>query len=238
MRSPWKVAITSFSRNFSGLVGAAVPDRHRPRAVLALRDLTLELEVLERVVLGVHREPVLVGVCRDSARAAPRRRACRRARGAGPSEGGAPGAPARRSAGPWPSCPCAPSARGSSRSRASPGSCRADPPRGESCLTVTGGRARSSRAIRAARRSSGTPAVAPASRSSCSEKPPVSTAIVSMPARPAASQSKVESPTITPSSAPAFSSAATTRSGSGFVASTSAELVQSSASSRASSRSR
>ena len=51
---------------------AAVPDRHRARAVLALRDLALELEVLERVVLGVHREPVLVRVVRDAARKRPR----------------------------------------------------------------------------------------------------------------------------------------------------------------------
>ena len=79
---------------------------------------------------------------------------------------------------------------------------------------------------------------APASFSSCAEKPPVSTAMVSMPARLAASQSHTESPTITAPSPPAFSMAATTRSGSGFVFSTSAEVVQPSASSRASSRSR
>ena len=55
-----------------GLVGAAVPDLHRPGAVLALGDLALEVEVLERVVLGVHGEPVLVGVLRDPARQRPR----------------------------------------------------------------------------------------------------------------------------------------------------------------------
>ena len=66
----------------------------------------------------------------------------------------------------------------------------------------------------------------------------MSTATVWMPARFAASQSQVVSPTITASPLPAFSIAAWTRSGSGFVASTSAEVVQSSASSRASSRSR
>ena len=42
----------------------------------------------------------------------------------------------------------------------------------------------------------------PASRSSCSENPPVSTAMVSTPARLAASQSQVESPTITASLGP------------------------------------
>ena len=37
------------------VVGAAIPDRHRAGAVLALWDLALEVEVLERVVLGVRR---------------------------------------------------------------------------------------------------------------------------------------------------------------------------------------
>ena len=81
-------------------------------------------------------------------------------------------------------------------------------------------------------------ATAPASRSSAAEKPPVRTVTDSMPARFAASTSQVVSPTMTASSVPAFSIAARTRSGSGLVASTSAEVVQSSASSRASSRSR
>ena len=79
---------------------------------------------------------------------------------------------------------------------------------------------------------------APASRSSASLKPPVSTATDGIPARPAARQSQVESPTITAGPPPAFSIAACTRSGSGFVFSTSPESVQSSASSRTSSRSR
>jgi hypothetical protein len=35
------------------LVGPLVPDRHRPAAVLALGDLAVEVDVLERVVLGV-----------------------------------------------------------------------------------------------------------------------------------------------------------------------------------------
>ncbi len=52
---------------------ALVPDRHRAGAVLTLRDLTVELEVLERVVLGAHREPVLRRVRRDPVRDRPRR---------------------------------------------------------------------------------------------------------------------------------------------------------------------
>src|SRR5690606_20328701 len=40
------------------LVRAPVPDRHGPAAVLALRDLALEGEVLHRVVLGVHGQVV------------------------------------------------------------------------------------------------------------------------------------------------------------------------------------
>jgi gas vesicle protein len=55
------------------LVRAGVPDRHRPRAVVALRDLAVELEVLERVVLGAHGLAVLVGVRRDPVRDRPRR---------------------------------------------------------------------------------------------------------------------------------------------------------------------
>src|SRR3954447_11378602 len=42
------------------LVRAAVPDPHRPRAVVALRDLAVELEVVERVVLRAHGEAVVL----------------------------------------------------------------------------------------------------------------------------------------------------------------------------------
>jgi hypothetical protein len=48
------------------LVGALVPDRHRARAVLPLGDLAVELEVLERVILGVHGQPVVRRGGRDA----------------------------------------------------------------------------------------------------------------------------------------------------------------------------
>ena len=54
------------------LVGAAVPDPHRPGAVLALRDVAVELEVLERMVLGAHGEVVALGIGRDALRHRPR----------------------------------------------------------------------------------------------------------------------------------------------------------------------
>ncbi len=54
------------------LVGAPVPDLHRPRPVLALRDLALEGQVLERVVLGVDRQPVLLRMRRQPLRQRPR----------------------------------------------------------------------------------------------------------------------------------------------------------------------
>ena len=82
------------------LVGPAVPDAHRPGAVVALRDLALELEVLERVVLRAHREVVALGVRRDALRAPPTTPACPRARGADPSAARGRGAPGRRSAAP------------------------------------------------------------------------------------------------------------------------------------------
>src|SRR6185312_13647196 len=47
------------------LEGAAVPDPHRPGAVLPGRYLTLELEVLERMVLGVDGFAVFVGIGGD-----------------------------------------------------------------------------------------------------------------------------------------------------------------------------
>ena len=56
------------------LEGAAIPDEHRAGAVLALWNLALELEVLERVVLGPHGEAVLVRVLRHAARKRPRRK--------------------------------------------------------------------------------------------------------------------------------------------------------------------
>jgi hypothetical protein len=55
------------------LVGAGVPDLHRARAVLALRDVPLEVDVLERVVLGVDRLAVLLRVLRDPVRDRPAR---------------------------------------------------------------------------------------------------------------------------------------------------------------------
>ena len=53
------------------LVGAAVPDPHRAGAVAALRDVALELEVLERVVLGVDRHAVVLRVLGDPVRDRP-----------------------------------------------------------------------------------------------------------------------------------------------------------------------
>src|SRR3954447_526092 len=44
------------------LEDASIPDDHRPGAVLALRDHALPLEVLERMVLGSHREPLVAGI--------------------------------------------------------------------------------------------------------------------------------------------------------------------------------
>jgi hypothetical protein len=56
-----------------GLVGAAVPDLHRAGAVLALGDLALELQVLERVVLCANRQPVLVRMLWHTSGERPRR---------------------------------------------------------------------------------------------------------------------------------------------------------------------
>src|SRR5712691_4184301 len=49
-------------RPLVGLVRAAVPDLHRATAVLALWDLTREVDVVQRVVLDVDGEVVLLGV--------------------------------------------------------------------------------------------------------------------------------------------------------------------------------
>jgi len=54
------------------LVGAPVPDDHTAGAVLARRDLSLEVQVLERVVLGLHRQPVHTRLERDALRYRPR----------------------------------------------------------------------------------------------------------------------------------------------------------------------
>ena len=48
------------------LVRPPVPDLHRPRAVLARRDLALEARVVERVVLDVHGEPAVTRVEGDA----------------------------------------------------------------------------------------------------------------------------------------------------------------------------
>ena len=44
-----------------GLPAAAVPDDHLAAAVLALRDLALEVGIVERMVLDVHGEPLVAG---------------------------------------------------------------------------------------------------------------------------------------------------------------------------------
>ena len=53
------------------LVGPAVPDLHRAGAVLAGRDVARELDVLERVVLGVDGQVVLGRIGRDALRDRP-----------------------------------------------------------------------------------------------------------------------------------------------------------------------
>src|SRR3954454_3571335 len=54
------------------LVGARVPDRHRPRAVLPSRDLAVEVDVLERMVLGANGEAVVLGGRGNAAGKSPR----------------------------------------------------------------------------------------------------------------------------------------------------------------------
>src|SRR5207247_2601660 len=44
------------------LPGAAVPDHHRAAAIFAFGNDALEAAIFERVVLGPHRKPLLVGV--------------------------------------------------------------------------------------------------------------------------------------------------------------------------------
>ena len=53
------------------VVGAGVPQLHGARAV-ALRDHALEVDVVERVVLDVHRQAVLLRAHRDAVRYCPR----------------------------------------------------------------------------------------------------------------------------------------------------------------------
>src|SRR5216684_4719006 len=59
-------------RPLLGLVRTAVPDLHGATAVLALWDLTREVDVVQRVVLDVDGEVVLLGVRRDSSGHGPR----------------------------------------------------------------------------------------------------------------------------------------------------------------------
>ena len=54
-----------------GLVGAGIEDLHRAGSVAAGGDLAVEVEVLERVVLGADRGAVVVRIERDAARQRP-----------------------------------------------------------------------------------------------------------------------------------------------------------------------
>ena len=44
-----------------GVPLAAIPDHHRAAAILALRDGTLEVVVFDRMILDLHRQPLLAG---------------------------------------------------------------------------------------------------------------------------------------------------------------------------------
>src|ERR1700731_4917359 len=43
------------------LPSAAVPDDHRARAIFAFRNISLEIKVFDRVVLGADRKPLVAG---------------------------------------------------------------------------------------------------------------------------------------------------------------------------------
>ena len=58
-------------RSRDELVGAAIPEVDRAAAVLARRDVALEVGVLDRVVLDVHRERALAGAQRHAPRQRP-----------------------------------------------------------------------------------------------------------------------------------------------------------------------
>ena len=75
---------------------AAVPRDHRPRAVVARRDHRLEVDVLERMVLDLHREPLVVGIHRRLLRAPPTSTGRHRSRAGGPSASASRRAGARR----------------------------------------------------------------------------------------------------------------------------------------------
>jgi hypothetical protein len=51
---------------------ATIPNHHRAAAVLALRNRALEVAVIQRMVLDLHREPLVVGVERRTFRHSPR----------------------------------------------------------------------------------------------------------------------------------------------------------------------
>ena len=90
---PCSVTMTSSSRHFSSSYVAGIPDVDVAAAVLALRDVAGEGRVLERVVLGVHGEVVLLRVGRHAPSAPPRRPARRRAPAGSPSAAAGRGAP-------------------------------------------------------------------------------------------------------------------------------------------------
>ncbi len=53
-------------REFLGVVRPAVPDQDLARAVVAGRNVAVEVDVVERVILDVDREVILLGVGRDA----------------------------------------------------------------------------------------------------------------------------------------------------------------------------
>jgi hypothetical protein len=55
-----------------GLPISAVPELNRPAAIFAVGDRSLEVPIIERVILDLDREPLIVGIERRAARHSPR----------------------------------------------------------------------------------------------------------------------------------------------------------------------
>ena len=103
--SPWTTSsrlplLQALARIADRLPRAAIPHDDRPAAILAGRDRALEVAIVDRVILGLHGEPLVLRREARAPSAPPTRAARRRARGGSRSAAPSPRASGSRTSAP------------------------------------------------------------------------------------------------------------------------------------------
>ena len=71
MQGEFQVALLEAALGIVGLPGAAIPELHGAAAILAVGNSAFEIAVIERVILDLDRQPLVVRIDRGTARHRP-----------------------------------------------------------------------------------------------------------------------------------------------------------------------